>query len=112
MTAVPKMGGVDGALTCAECSAPRWETHELCPDCWGKRNDGGTRNRQGVVIQARLPKKVWMATNFASQMLRDGTWRTVAIRRAASYYGVAYEDVQSAMSQRSGRSRTGKKRSA
>jgi hypothetical protein len=59
------------------------------------------------VIQALLPKDLWKATNFAANMMRDGTCRSRAIKISASYYGVEYSDLQSALSQRSGRTQKG-----
>jgi len=97
-------------LACESCGGPRYENSPLCPDCWGEENDGGTRNRHGTVVQAKLDKDVWQATNFAASMMREGTYRPKAIRIAASYYHVEYEDVQRALSQRSGRTQKGRTR--
>lgn len=105
---IKTLGGKSGDLKCCKCGNPRYQGVELCPDCWGEENDGGTRNSRGVVIQALLPRDVWQAVNFAASMMRKGTERVRAIRTSAKYYSVSYEDVQSGLSQRAGRCRKGK----
>ncbi len=108
--AVPLLGGVNGDLACVRCGKPRWSTSDLCPACWGKDNEGGTRNSRGDVIQARLPKDVWLAVQFAANMLRKGDSHSRAVRVAAGYYHVDPAEVRSGLSQRSGRNQSGKKR--
>jgi len=107
---VPRLGGVDGNLTCEKCGALRWPNGTLCPTCWGRENDNGTRNSRGDVIQARLPKDVWSAVEFAASMLRKGDTHAKAVRVASTYYKVEAADVRAGLSQRSGRNQTGKKR--
>ncbi len=102
------LGGKNKELKC-KCGALRWPESKLCPDCWGKENPGkGTRRSGGVVVQAYLPKDLWQAVNFASSMMRKGTYRPKAIKIASNYYDVSYDDVQSGLSQRPGRSQKGK----
>ncbi len=108
-----KLGGAHGTLHCEECDALRWPNSKLCPNCWAKAHpDQGTRNKRGVVIQQRLPRDVWQAANFAGSLIRKGKHPNEAARIAAGYYSVEAAQVRSAVSQRSGRSRQGVKRSA
>jgi|SRR5215813_12653383 len=106
-----KLGGKNGNLVCAQCSKPRWPNSKLCPDCWQKENPGrGTRTSKGTVVQQLLPKDVWQATNFAASLVQKGKHPAEAVCIASGYYKVPSADVQSALSQRSGRSQKGKKR--
>lgn len=113
MTAPTKLGGANGKLRCSECEKLRWPGCPLCPDCWGRQNEGrGTRNHQGTVIQQKLPKEVWLATQFAASMTHKGTPFHRAVVTAARYYKVEPEQVQSALAQRSGRNQKGKKKTS
>ena len=107
---VPRLGGVNGDLICEKCGALRWPNSTLCPACWGKENNNGTRNSRGDVIQARLPTDVWSAVEFAASMLHKGEPHAKAVRVASTYYKVNATEVRAALSQRSGRNQIGKKR--
>jgi hypothetical protein len=112
MTAI-KLGGKNGDLTCEQCGKLRWPKTQLCPDCWAKANPGrGTRNSKGTVVQQMLPKDVWQATNFAASLVQKGKHPAEAVRIASGYYKVSRDEVHSALSQRSGRSQKGRKRSS
>lgn len=50
------------------------------------------------------------AVSFAASMIRKGEYIGKAIKVAAAYYNVAYEDVQKGLAARSGRSRKGQAR--
>ena len=108
MGCVKNLGGKNGTLKCSKCGKPRYPNQgaTLCPDCWGEENPGhGTRNRGGVVIQQRLSPELWKATQFAADMVHRRTPLFKAIRIAAGYYHCSFDEVQRAMSQRSGRNK-------
>jgi hypothetical protein len=108
--AIPKLGGKNGNLVCGNdgCNNKRYPRHELCTECWGEENEGGTRNSRGMVIQARLKKEVWVATQFASRLIRNRKPYHEAVKIASGYYKVDKADVYSALSQRSGLNQKGK----
>lgn len=104
--AIGKLGGKNGDLKCQNCGNLRYPLQPLCIDCWGKENPGrGVRNSRGVVIQQKLPYNVFMATQFAANMVREGKPLFQAITIASKYYEVEWKDVQYAMAQRSARNR-------
>ena len=108
---IPLLGGKNKNLKC-KCGKLRYPRHDTCTECYEKENPSkGFRNKQGHLVNARLPKDVWQAVNFAAKLIRDGKCRVDAIRISSNYYGVEYKDVQSGLSQRWGMSRKGKKKS-
>lgn len=108
---IPLLGGKKGNLICQEpnCNKKRYAHAKFCPDHYSKNTDKGLRNSRNQIINARLPKILWMATNFAAKMVRDGKPYFESTKISASYYKVNLSDLRSAMSQRVGLNRRGKK---
>ena len=110
--AIKKLGGKNGNLKCEanECKNLRYAGVKLCPDCYSKSNDKGIRNSKNRIINAKLPMGLWLATNFASKLIRQDKNYHEAIKISADYYKVDKSDLRSAMSQRSGLNRKGKRK--
>ena len=111
--AIKKLGGKNGNLKCETdgCKKLRYAGTKLCPDCYSKSNDKGFRNSKNRIINAKLQKDLWQATNFASKLIRQGKNYHEAIKISAGYYKVDKSDLRSAMAQRSGLNRKGKRNS-
>lgn len=53
-----------------------------------------------VLIMAFVEKQLWLATNFASKMIKETGYRNKSIKIAANYYKVKIEDVEKELNKR------------